>query len=222
MTKQTALDLQPRKFVAYYRVSTARQGASGLGLDAQRAAVAAHIRGGELVAEFTEVESGKRNDRPKLAAALAAAKKAKATLVIAKLDRLARNVRFIATLMDTKGVEFEACDFPQASRLTLHIMAAVAEHEAKAISDRTKVALAAAKARGTKIGWAVGAHAHKATAALVEQAADRKSRIAPIIAEIRRSGVTTYQGVADALNARGYTTPRGGQWSPKQVQRAEA
>lgn len=222
MTAQPALDLQPRRFVAYYRVSTARQGASGLGLDAQRAAVAAHIRGGELVAEFTEIESGKRNDRPKLAAALAAAKKAKATLVIAKLDRLARNVRFIATLMETRGVEFEACDFPQASRLTLHIMAAVAEHEAKAISDRTKVALAAAKARGTKIGQAVGAHAHKATAAWSEQAAERKARIAPVIAQIRASGVTTYQGVADALNARGYTTPRGGEWSPKQVQRAEA
>lgn len=222
MNAQSALDLQPRAFVAYYRVSTARQGNSGLGLDAQRAAVTRHIHGGELVAEFTEIESGKRNDRPQLAAALAAAKKAKATLVIAKLDRLARNMAFIAALMDTKGVEFQACDFPQASRLTLHIMAAVAENEARMISERTKVALAAAKARGTRIGYAAGAHAHKATEARQAIAAERKATIAPVIAKVRASGVTTYQGVADALNARGYKAPRGGEWTPKQVQRAEA
>jgi DNA invertase Pin-like site-specific DNA recombinase len=219
---QTALDLQPRRFVAYYRVSTARQGASGLGLDAQRAAVAKHIGSGELVSEFTEVESGKRSDRPELARALAAAKRAKATLVIAKLDRLARNVRFIATLMDTKGVEFEACDFPQASRLLLHMMAAVAEHEASAISSRTKAALAAAKARGVELGKTALAHQAAAAAANVAVAQARRDAVAPVVAAIRASGVVTLQGIADALNARGITTPRGGMWSPTQVRRLEA
>src|SRR5215471_9744339 len=141
------------KFVAYYRVSTARQGRSGLGLEAQQAAVRAHLNGGrwKLVAEITEIETGKRADRPKLAEALKLCRIHGATLIIAKLDRLARNVAFISALMES-DVEFEAVDFPQANRLTIHIMAAVAEHEAKMISERTKVALAAAKARGTKLG----------------------------------------------------------------------
>src|SRR3954469_9367606 len=141
------------KFVAYYRVSTAKQGASGLGLEAQQDAVRAHLNGGswQLVAEVVEVESGKRNDRPKLAEALRLCRLHGATLIIAKLDRLARNVAFISNLMES-GVEFTAVDFPQANRLTVHILAAVAEHEAKAISTRTKDALAAAKARGTKLG----------------------------------------------------------------------
>jgi DNA invertase Pin-like site-specific DNA recombinase len=136
-------------FVAYYRVSTARQGKSGLGLEAQRAAVREHLNGGtwQVVAEFTEIESGKNADRPKLAAALKECRLRRAKLIIAKLDRLARNVAFVSNLMES-GVEFEAVDFPQANRLTIHIMAAIAEHEAKMISDRTKAALAAAKRRG--------------------------------------------------------------------------
>jgi DNA invertase Pin-like site-specific DNA recombinase len=140
------------KFVAYYRV-TQRQGRSGLGLDAQRKAVADHLNGGgwRIVAEFTEIESGKRSDRPKLAEALKACRVLGATLIIAKLDRLARNVHFISGLMES-GVDFTAVDFPQANRLTVHILAAVAEHEAKLISERTKPALAAAKARGVKLG----------------------------------------------------------------------
>lgn len=208
------------RFVAYYRVSTARQGASGLGLDAQRAAVESYVREGAVVAEYTEVESGKRADRPQLAAALAEAKRQGATLIIAKLDRLARNVAFISTLMDTKGVDFVACDFPQAGRLTLHIMAAVAEHEAKMISDRTKAALAAAKARGVKIG---GGDTHgNARAAYSAQAAARRAEYAPIIKRIRDSGVTTLVGIAEVLNARGVPTPRGvGAWTAKQVSRAE-
>lgn len=222
MTSQASLDLQPRRFVAYYRVSTARQGASGLGLDAQREAVARHVGAGELVAEFTEVESGKRNDRPELAKAMAAAKRAKATLVIAKLDRLARNVAFISALMDAKGFDLVACDFPQANRLTLHILAAVAEHEAHAISARTKAALQAAKARGTALGSTGPAHLGIANAAKAERAAERKARIAPVVAQIRAQGVTTLQGVADALNARGLTAPRGGPWTPGQVHRIEA
>ena len=141
------------KFVAYYRVSTDRQGKSGLGLDAQREAVTSYLNGGswQLVQELVEVESGKRADRPQLAAALAACRKHKAKLVIAKLDRLSRNLAFIATLMDS-GVEFVAVDNPHANRLTVHILAAVAEHERVMISERTKAALAAAKARGTQLG----------------------------------------------------------------------
>jgi DNA invertase Pin-like site-specific DNA recombinase len=142
-----------RRFVAYYRVSTDRQGRSGLGLEAQQKAVRDYLDGGawEIVAEFVEVESGKRADRPELARALDACRKHKARLVIAKLDRLSRNLAFIATLMDS-GVEFVAVDNPHANKLTIHILAAVAEHEREMISERTKAALAAAKARGKKLG----------------------------------------------------------------------
>jgi len=141
------------KWVSYLRVSTDKQGASGLGLEAQRKAVADYLNGGKwsLAQEFIEIESGKRSDRPQLAAALAACKKLKAKLVVAKLDRLARNVAFTAKLMES-GVEFVAADMPFANKLTIHILAAVAEHEREAISDRTKAALAAAKARGVKLG----------------------------------------------------------------------
>src|SRR3954453_2415545 len=141
------------KFVAYYRVSTERQGRSGLGLEAQQEAVRAYLNGGSwrLVAEVIEVESGKRADRPKLAEALRLCRMHGAMLIIAKLDRLARNVAFVSNLMDS-GVEFTAVDFPQANRLTAHILAADAAHEPKSISERTKVALAAAKARGVRLG----------------------------------------------------------------------
>ncbi len=136
------------RFVAYLRVSTQKQGQSGLGLEAQRRAVAEHVNGhGELLAEYVEIESGRKNDWPRLAAALAHAKATGSTLIVAKLDRLARNVAFIAALMES-GVEFIACDMPLANRLTVHVLVAVAEHEAAMISQRTKAALAAAKARG--------------------------------------------------------------------------
>src|SRR5947199_9156003 len=139
------------KFVSYLRVSTDRQGKSGLGLEAQRKAVLDYLDGGrwELVAEFTEVESGKRSDRPELVKALSACKRHKAKLVIAKLDRLSRNLAFIATLMDS-GVEFIAVDNPHANKLTVHIFAAVAQHEREIISARTSAALKAAKARGMR------------------------------------------------------------------------
>src|SRR5580704_1813705 len=147
---------QPR-FVSYYRVSTAQQGASGLGLEAQREAVSRYVAsvnggaGGVIVADFTEIESGKKSDRPQIAAALAACRLRRATLVIAKLDRLARNVHFVSSLMES-GVDFVACDNPEANRLTVHILAAVAEHEAAMISARTQAALEAARARGVALG----------------------------------------------------------------------
>jgi DNA invertase Pin-like site-specific DNA recombinase len=141
------------KFVSYLRVSTQKQGKSGLGIEAQRAAVNGYLNGGDwqLIEECTEIESGKRSDRPVLARALALCRVHLATLVIAKLDRLARDVHFVSGLMKA-GVQFVAVDMPLANPLTIHILAAVAEAEAKAISERTKAALAAAKARGTKLG----------------------------------------------------------------------
>src|SRR6478672_8252942 len=145
--------------IGYLRVSTKGQGESGLGIEAQRAAVEAHAKsqGATVAAWYTEVESGKRSDRPELGKALAHARRSKATLVVAKLDRLARNVAFLSALMESK-VAFLACDNPYANDLTLHILAAVAEAEVKAISARTKAALAAAKARGTKLGSARSGH----------------------------------------------------------------
>ena len=141
------------RFVSYYRVSTDKQGKSGLGLDAQRRAVQQYLNGGtwSLIGEFTEIESGKRNERPELAKALAACKRQKAKLVIAKLDRLSRNLAFFSTLMDS-GVEFIAVDNPHANKLTVHILAAVAQHEREVIAQRTKDALQAAKARGVVLG----------------------------------------------------------------------
>jgi DNA invertase Pin-like site-specific DNA recombinase len=205
-------------YVAYYRVSTAQQGKSGLGLEAQQAAVANHLNGGDwrIVAEFTEVESGKRKDRPKLADALAACRVHGAKLIIAKLDRLARNVAFVSALMEA-GVEFEAVDFPQANRLTIHILAAVAEHEAKMISERTKAALAAAKRRGVKLGGYRGAEltakAQRAGVKAVQALADsRAADLAPIVRELQASGVASLRGIADELNRRGIRTPRGSHW----------
>jgi DNA invertase Pin-like site-specific DNA recombinase len=141
------------RIVAYYRVSTDRQGRSGLGLEAQQEAVRTYLNGGnwKLVGEFVEIESGKRADRPKLSEALRICRLQRATLVIAKLDRLSRNAHFLLGLQEA-GVDFVAADSPHANRLTVHILAAVAEDEAKRIAERTKAALAAAKARGTKLG----------------------------------------------------------------------
>jgi DNA invertase Pin-like site-specific DNA recombinase len=202
-------------FIAYYRVSTDRQGKSGLGLEAQRAAVVRYLAsvGGILIAEHTEVETGRRNDRPELQKALAACRKHKARLVIAKLDRLSRNVAFIATMMDS-GVEFVACDNPHATRLTLHILAAVAEHEREMISARTKAALQAAKARGVRLGR----NAERLASANRAIAMDRARQIEHVLAELKRSGMTTRE-IAAELTARGITTPRGGRWHPQTVRR---
>lgn len=213
------------RFIAYYRVSTARQGRSGLGLEAQRAAVAQHLNGGawQLVGEYTEIESGRRTDRPQLAAALASCRLHKATLVIAKLDRLARNVAFVSNLMEA-GVEFEAVDFPQANRLTIHILAAVAEHEARMTSDRTKAALAAAKARGVALGGfrgrvATNADREKGRAVRTSQAEARNRDLLPILLTLQAGGVTGPTALARALNERGIPAPRGGHWNASQVMR---
>lgn len=207
------------RFVAYYRVSTDRQGKSGLGLDAQREAVENYLNGGRwsLVAEFTEIESGRRNDRPELEKALAACKKLKARLVIAKLDRLSRNLAFIATLMDS-AVEFVAVDNPHANKLTVHILAAVAQHEREIISARTSAALQAAKARGKRLGNPKLSEARRHAVLARKEQADRYSaNILPVIREIQRSGVQSLRGVARALAARGIRTARGGAWTPVQV-----
>jgi DNA invertase Pin-like site-specific DNA recombinase len=207
------------KFVAYFRVNTDRQGKSGLGLQAQRKSVLDYLDGGRwsLVAEFTEIESGKHNDRPELAKALAACKKQKAKLVIAKLDRLSRNLAFIAALMDS-GVEFIAVDNPHANKLTVHILAAVAQHEREIISARTSAALKAAKARGKRLGNPKLSEARRYAAVAKKERADRYSaNVLPVIREIQASGVKSLRGVARALAARGIPTVRGGAWSPVQV-----
>jgi DNA invertase Pin-like site-specific DNA recombinase len=207
------------KFIAYYRVSTDRQGQSGLGLEAQQKAVLDYLNGGSwtLAGEFTEVESGKHADRPQLAAAFAACKKQKAKLVIAKLDRLSRNLAFIAALMDS-GVEFVAADNPHANKLTIHILAAVAQHEREAISQRTKEALAAAKVRGVRLGNPRWTETIEATNTARIEAADRfAANVRPIIREIQNSGISSLRGVARALTARGIKTARGGEWSAVQV-----
>jgi DNA invertase Pin-like site-specific DNA recombinase len=213
-------------FVAYHRVSTQKQGKSGLGLEAQQQAVRSYLNGGDwrLVAEVVEVESGKRSDRPKLAEALRLCRLHGATLIIAKLDRLARNVAFVSALMEA-GVEFTAVDFPQANRLTVHILAAVAEHEAKMISERTKAALQAAKARGKVLGGYRGVSPDKAAveaSVLIRQASAkaRAADLAPVIAQLRAEGVTSLGSLAKALTERGIPTARGeAKWSPVQVSR---
>jgi DNA invertase Pin-like site-specific DNA recombinase len=206
------------KFVVYYRASAEWQSRSGLELKAQQDAVRSHLNSGEckIVAEFTEVESGKRKDRPKLAEALAACRVHGAKLIIAKLDRLARNVAFVSALMEA-GVEFEALDFPQANRLSIHILAAIAKHEAKVISERTKAALAAAKRRGVKLGGFRGAKitakARRAGIKTIQARADaRAADLAPIIRELLATRITSLRRIADELNRRGIRTPRGKQW----------
>ncbi|WAJ31161.1 recombinase family protein [Antarcticirhabdus aurantiaca] len=214
------------KFVAYYRVSTARQGASGLGLEAQQEAVRRHLNGGSwsLVAEVIEIESGRKNDRPKLAEAIRLCRIHGATLLVAKLDRLARNVAFVSALMEA-GIDFIAVDFPQANRLTIHVLAAVAEHEATMISQRTKDALQAAKARGVKLGGnrgsIISAQARQAgRKAATARAKARAADLMPIIEEMRLGGATSLGALARGLMDRGIPTARGGaSWTAVQVSR---
>ena len=207
------------KFVAYYRVSTDRQGQSGLGLDAQREAVARHIGQAELVAEFTEVESGRKNDREQLAHALSLAKRTKAILVIAKLDRLARNVHFISGLLES-NVPFVCADMPEADRTFLQMMAVFAEWEARKISERTKAALAQVKAQGRKLGSPTPELGSAAGIAKLQAKADRYAeRVGPVVREIvAKTGAKTLRDIAEVLQARGIETPRGGcVWHASQV-----
>jgi DNA invertase Pin-like site-specific DNA recombinase len=216
------------KFVSYLRVSTQRQGKSGLGLEAQRETVAGYLNGGSwsLIQEVVEVESGKRSDRPELAKALSLCRLHRATLLVAKLDRLARNVAFISALMEA-GVKFVAVDLPQANELTVHIMAAMAEYEAKAISARTKAALQAAKARGTQLGglrWDINNVSAKgrveAIKARKQTAMKYRADVLPVIQDMQQKGASSLRAIASALNQDGVPTPTGkGEWTAVQVMR---
>ena len=200
---------QPTKWVCYYRCSTQEQGRSGLGLEAQRTTVATFIadKPGEVIAELTEIESGRKANRPKLMEALEICRKRKAHLVIAKLDRLARSVRVISTLMDS-GVPFSAADMPNANRFMIHVYSAVAEEEARLIGERTKQALRAARARGVDIGATGRALAarHK------REATERAEHYREQVAKLRSSGVASVRGFRDALNEQGVVSPGGGRW----------
>lgn len=213
------------KFVAYFRVSTQKQGVNGLGMDAQKETVRQFLSsGGALVGEFVEVETGKGSNalakRPQLAAALAVCKKTGAKLLIAKLDRLARNVHFVSGLMESK-VRFVACDMPEANDLTIHVMAAFAEHEAKRISQRTKEGLAAAKARGVVLGSAGAGNLRRHVSERRELACENARRLVPVLEGFKAQGFTQRRMV-DALNSSGITTAKGGRWSLVQLQRVLA
>jgi DNA invertase Pin-like site-specific DNA recombinase len=224
--------MEMKKLIAYYRVSTKKQGVSGLGLEAQESSVqdyAARSRG-QILQSYKEVESGKNSERPALAKAITQAKLTKSTLVIAKLDRLARNLHFVSALMES-GVDFVCCDIPDANRLTIHILAAVAEAESKAISDRTKAALAAAKKRGVKLGanrkntfnalrraegWKKGTKV--AAKVRTSRTKEAYEGIMPDIHELRHLG-SSYREIARWLNDRHYTTSTGKPWSSTAVLR---
>jgi DNA invertase Pin-like site-specific DNA recombinase len=216
--------------IGYLRVSTKGQGESGLGLEAQQAAIEAYARqhSAKIAFLYVEVESGKRADRPELAKALAHAKRSKAVLVVAKLDRLARNVEFLARVLNA-GTDFVACDNPAANRLTLHILAAVAEAEAKSISERTKAALAAYKARGGKLGGqlpqcrnltpeAIAKGRERSAQARAKAAEEAYTDLAPAMAKMKAEGLSLRE-IAGRLNDEGHTTRKGKPWNPVQVAR---
>ena len=219
--------------IAYYRVSTKRQGESGLGLEAQKADVARHVAdaGCDLIGEYVEIETGKKHDldnRPQLRNAVAHAKRSRAILVVAKLDRLLRST-VIRAMLKTKGVRFVACDQPQANEFMIDILAAVAEDEVRQISKRTKAALAAKKARGVLLGGARSGHPKPTREmALAGAAASAKVRskaateayedLVPTVSELRNGGLSLRQ-IAARLNDEGHTTRSGRPWNPMQVSR---
>lgn len=209
-------------FVAYYRVSTQRQGDTGYGLDAQKRKVQEHLNGGKwnLLQEFTEIESGRNNRRVQFKEALKLCKKTGAKLVVAKLDRLSRDVEFLAKLMKS-SVKFECCDMPDANTMTLQIMAVMAQAESTRVRERTKLALAEAKIRGVKLG---NPHTdirlkagRKGNRVQRSEANDFAKEILPLIDGIKASGLASLKDIAQALNARGVTTQRGGVWHPSTV-----
>ena len=211
------------KFIAYYRVSTQKQGQSGLGLEAQQQTVLNYLNGGawELVQEFTEIETGKGADalakRPQLKAAIEAAKKQKATLIIAKLDRLARNVHFVTGLLET-GVDFVAADMPQANKVMIQMHAVMSEWERDQISARTKAALAAAKARGVVLGSAGAANLKPCLEQRQQAANEFAGRLRGVIEGMKARGLTQ-RAMVNELNQLGIKTAKGGEWSLIQLQR---
>jgi len=226
------MDMAQGAFVAYYRVSTARQGASGLGLEAQKETVARYLNGGDwsIRAEFVEVESGRKSERPELERALATARLHRIPLIVANVSRLTRSSAFLHRLLEA-GVDVRFCDLPEiegpTGRFLLQQMASVAELEAGMIASRTKAALQAAKKRGQKLGGNRNVVMSDATreagrAARTAKANGRANDLAPIIAELKAAGVTSYGALARALNERGIPTARGGEWSPMQVSRVLA
>lgn len=220
------------KYIVYYRVSTVKQEASGLGMEGQRAAVDSYIAqfGGEVVGEYVEVESGSKDDRPQLKVARAMAKATGATLLVARMDRLSRDAAFLGSLLKS-GIELAACDMPHATTLLWHVRAAVAEEERRLISERTSAALQAAKKRGKKLGWAMESRKGQAKAASEKGAAkggaksgevrskaadDHASAVWPIVEDLVAKGASLRQ-IAGALNDKGITTPRGKQWQATSV-----
>ena len=215
------------KFVAYYRVSTDRQGKSGLGLEAQQESVNAHLAhcAGDIIEQYTEIESGKKNNRPELEKALRRCRLTGAILIIARLDRLSRNAKFLLSLMDSE-VKFVCADMPEANNFTVQILACVAEHESKIISERTKAALQAAKARGVKLG---NPNLHlvrprdttKARQAHIEQSETRNAELRGVVNELiaEHGGTLSLRETARILNEANYTTARGKKFQATSVKR---
>lgn len=216
--------LHSGKFVAYYRVSTDRQGTSGLGLEAQQEAVRVFLNGGKwsLIGEFTEVESGARKklkNRPMMASALELCRKQKATLVVAKLDRLARDVQFISELLNS-NVKFVCADMPEADRTFLQMMSVFAEYEGRRIGERTKAALDSLKRKGVKLGSPTPEIGSQVGVKSIKAKADNYAeQVGPIVQDIiKKTGAQTLRDISEALSARGVLTPRGNtEWFPSQV-----
>jgi DNA invertase Pin-like site-specific DNA recombinase len=216
------------KFVTYYRVSTQKQGRSGLGIEAQKSAVESYLylHPGTVLASYTEVESGKTNERPQLQAALLRCRQSRATLLVAKLDRLSRNAAFLLNLRDS-GVMFQALDIPEANTLSLGILATLAQHERELISARTKAALAARRARGLPLGTPRDLSAHAARASRLGCAANsakaraRAAEVAPVLKTAREIGCKSLRAIAEYLNGLEISTPRGKRWTAAAVSNAQ-